>query len=195
VGADESSYLEDRADYELGRYVETKDFVVFMLACELGWIASKFVPPGTLADYTSILVAYHLFLVWLVISAVGETGVSLPVGSTILIHLACLAIALFLAMAQHFVPFFGIIRFSVALIAIFERGWLFSGKISKPKVQDLPDTSPKATATPKEYEEWLKYLAQRKHVIRAPGDSLKAEYEQWLLARRRAEQASPSSEG
>jgi hypothetical protein len=175
--------------------LEGKDLAVFMLACALGWLASSFIPEGAWAVYTSVLVAYHLFLAWLVITAEGETGVSLPVASTIVTHLACLAIIFPLGMARHFVPFFGVVRYGIAALAIFERGWLFSGRISKqPKMQNAPDTSPKVTGTPREYEEWLKYLAQRKQVARAPGVSLKAEYEQWLLARRSAEQAAPSSE-
>ena len=175
--------------------LEGKDLAVFMLACAFGWLASSFMPPGAWAVYTSILVAYHLFLVWLVITVEGETGVSLPVTSTILTHLACMAIIFPLGMARHFVPFFGIVRYGIAGLAIFERGWLFSGKISKPKVEEAQATTPAVTGTAKEYEEWLKYLAQRKQVARAPGSSLKAEYEQWLLARRRAEQSASSSDG
>jgi hypothetical protein len=174
--------------------LEGKDLAVFMLACALGWLASSFMPPGAWAVYTSILVAYHLFLVWLVITAEGETGISLPIGSTILTHLAYLAIIFPLGMSRHFVPFFGIVRYGIAGLAIFERGWLFSGKIRKPKVQEAQDTTPKVTGTAKEYEEWLKYLAQRKQTARAPGSSLKAEYEEWLLARRRNESSATLSD-
>ena len=174
--------------------LEGKDLAVFMLACALGWLASSFMPPGAWAVYTSILVAYHLFLGWLVITAEGETGVSLPVTSTILTHVACVAIIFPLGMARHFVPFFGIVRYSIAGLAIFERGWLFSGKIRKSNVEQAQVATPAVTGTAKDYEEWLKYLAQRKQIVRAPG-SLKAEYEQWLIARRRSEQSAPSSDG
>lgn len=136
--------------------------------------------------YVSILFSYHLFLGWLVITADHEGGFSLPVVPTILTHLACLAVILTFGMGHHFVPFFGILRFGIAGLAIFECRWLFSGKTKR--VQNLKDPglgkeAVLETATGEDYEAWLRYLSQRKANSRKAGTSVKDEYEQWLLAR------------
>ena len=54
-----------------------------------------------------------------------KAGISLPIGSTILTHLACLILIVPVGMAHH-LPFFGVFRFGIAGFAVFERGWLFS---------------------------------------------------------------------
>ncbi len=101
--------------------MEGKDVVAFMFAGLLGYLAATLVPAGAWAIYASILVSYHLFLGWLVATAEHKTGVSLPIASTILTHLACLALILTLGMGRHVVPFFGIFRYGIAALAIFER--------------------------------------------------------------------------
>lgn len=173
--------------------LEGKDVAAFVGACLIGYFAGSFLPEGAWAVYTSILVAYHAFLFWLVITAEHETGFSLPIASTILTHLACMVIILPLGMARHFLPFFGILRYGIASLAVFERGWLFSGKgSSAPKPQEAPTSQPIITASADDYQEWLRYLAQQKPGSRKIGSSLKAEYEQWLLARAASRSAQPS---
>lgn len=175
--------------------MEGKDIAAFMVAGVLGYLAGTLVPAGPWAIYTSILVSYHLFLGWLVVTAEHKTGVSLPIASTIVTHLACLALILAFGMARHAVPFFGFFRYGVAALAIFERGWLFSGISNQPKPQDAPSAAPVAVSTGDDYREWLRYLAQQKPASRKPGTSLKAEYEQWLLARAQNRPAEPSNDG
>lgn len=175
--------------------LEGKDVVAFMFSVVLGYLAGTFVPPGGWSVYVSILVSYHLFLAWLVITAEHEIGVSLPISSTILTHLACLALILPLGMGRHFVPFFGVLRYSIAALAIFERGWLFSGNAAKPKPQEIPIPTPVVSSTGEDYQEWLRYLAQQKSASFKPGTSLKAEYEQWVLARARSRNAEPPDGG
>jgi len=175
--------------------MEGKDVVAFMFAGLLGYLAATLVPAGAWAIYASILVSYHLFLGWLVVTAEHKTGVSLPIASTILTHLACLALILTLGMGRHVVPFFGIFRYGIAALAIFERGWLFSGNNNQPKHQDVPSTTPIVIASGDDYQEWLRYLAHQKTTSRRLGTSLKAEYEQWLLTRAQNRPAEPSPDG
>jgi hypothetical protein len=157
-------------------------------------MTSTLVPKGPWANYTFILVFYHLFLAWLVIDADHKTGVSLPIVSTILTHLACLAIILFYGMGQDVIPFYGILRFGVIALAIFERNWLFSAnpaKLADEKKKENPVSAENkaaaaraiATATGEDHEAWIQYLAQRDPRLRKPGMSVKDEYEQWLVAR------------
>jgi hypothetical protein len=76
-----------------------------------------------------MLISYHLFLGWLVITAEHEPGFSLPVVSTIFTHICCLVVILCVPTVRHIVPFFSVIRIGVTYIAVFERDWLFkSGK-------------------------------------------------------------------
>jgi hypothetical protein len=133
-----------------------------------------------------------------------ETGFSLPIGSTIVTHVACLAVVVCFALGRGHIPFFGWIRLFVPALAPFEVRWLFSGnknrKTDKPvpvskqeaeKKAALVASAVAAAATVDDYEEWLKYLAQPKRPPRKPGMTVQDEYKQWLLARARARVAPP----
>lgn len=174
--------------------MEGKDIVGFVFATLLGYLAGTVVPAGLWAIYTSILVSYHLFLVWLVLTADQEGGVSLPLASTIVTHLACIAVILPLGLGRHVIPFFGVFRFGIAGLAIFERGWLFSGNNKKPKEQEVPSVAPVLSTSGDDYQDWLRYLAQQKSGSRKVGASLKAEYEQWMLARAQSRPGEPSED-
>src|ERR1700738_5161081 len=142
--------------------LEGPDIAAFFASSLLGYLAGTLVPDGAPAVYTSILVSYHLFLAWLVIATEHKTGVSLPIASTIVTHLACLAIVIPLGMGRHYIPFFGIFRYAIASLAIFERGWLFSGKSQETKREEVPLTAAIITSTADDYQEWQRYLAQQK---------------------------------
>jgi hypothetical protein len=163
--------------------LEGRDIVGFVLANLLGLLAGTLVPDGAWAIYTSILVSYHIFLAWLIVLDDHKKGVSLPIASTVVTHVACLALVLPLGMGRHYIPFFGIFRYAIAALAIFERGWLFSGEATQPTPQAAPSTMPIPVDTAEDYQDWLRHLAQQKPGARKLGSSLKAEYEQWLLAR------------
>lgn len=187
--------------------IQGKDAIPFVIAGVIGYFAGRLVPDHDWAVYTSILVSYHLFLAWLVFSGDKDAGVSLGIVSTILTHAACLFLAIAVTMARHYIPFFGVLRFGISSIAVFERGWLFSGGKARPRAkmneaQPAPvkaaveaqpaQTSVIATATGQDHEEWLRYLASRNPTHRRAGLSMSQEYEQWLQARmknRAAEQA------
>ena len=171
--------------------LEGKDFAAFVVAGLLGYFSASLVPAGTWAALTSILVSYHLFLAWLVITAENKAAVSLPIFSTIATHLACLVLILPLALASHFVPFFGIFRYGIAGLAIFERGWLFTGNTVQYRSEESPAT-PIVADSAEDYQEWLNYLAKQSPASRKPGSSLKEEYARWLLARAQNRPAVPS---
>lgn len=175
--------------------MEGKDIAAFVFAGLFGYLVGSLIHDVSWSVYVSILVSYHLFLAWLVITADHEGGFSLPILSTILTHLACLALILTLGMGHNFVPFFGILRFGIAGLAVFECRWLFSGKARQaqtPKNQDVPKEVVLEGATGADYEEWLRHLSQRKVSSRIAGTSVKDEYEQWLLARAKKRTAQPS---
>ena len=188
--------------------IQGKDAIPFVIAGVIGYFAGRLVPDHDWAVYTSILVSYHLFLAWLVLTGDNEAGVSLGILSTILTHAACLFLAVAVTMARHYIPFFGVIRFGISSIAVFERGWLFSGGKPKARVEQAQPEPVKAaaaaevqpaqvsiiaSATGQDHEDWLRYLASRNPTHRRAGLSMSQEYEQWLQARmknRSAEQAA-----
>jgi hypothetical protein len=171
--------------------LDGKDIVAFMVAGLLGYLLASLLPPGTWAILTFILVSYHLFLAWLVITAENRAGVSLPVLSTIATHLACLVLIVVLGLALRFVPFFGIFRYGIVGLAVFERGWLFTENTVQYKSEE-PSSAPAITDNAEDYQEWLNYLAKQSPASRKPGSSLKEEYSRWLLARAQNRSAVPS---
>jgi hypothetical protein len=173
--------------------LDGKDIVAFVIAGLLGYLSASLVPAGTWAVLTSILVSYHLFLAWLVITAENKARVSLPIYSTIATHLACLALVVPLALANRFIPLFGILRYGIVGLAIFERGWLFAEDNVQYRSQESP-ASPIITDTAEDYQEWLNYLAKQSPGSRKPGSSLKEEYGRWLLARAQDRPTVPSNE-
>jgi hypothetical protein len=181
--------------------LEGIDLFAFVVSNLIGFVAGiYFLPNFTLSFFASILISFHLFLAWLVITAKHDTGFSLPIISTISTHLACLVLVVAIGFGRY-IPFFGFIRFCVPAIALFERNWLFKGHktntnkpapISKQKAAEKAATvanAVAATVTVDDYEEWLKYLAQPGRPPRKPGMSVQDEYKQWLLARARAKVA------
>ncbi len=169
-----------------------KDVVAFVLCSIVGYFLASLLPPGAMAIYTSILVSYHLFLAWLVIDHDHKAGISLPIASTLLTHGACVFLVVLYAMGRHYIPFFGVLRYSVVGLAIFERNWLFSAPttVSQPKVEPKP--KPVVDSTGDDYQAWLNLLAARKPDMRRPGASLQAEYEQFVQARARNRVAAAS---
>ncbi len=100
--------------------------IVFLICSWIGYLLGHYLPEPW-ASYVSILVSYHLFLAWLVITAEQEGGLSLPVLPTILTHAACLALLIGLAMGRRAVPILGLVGIFVPGLAPFESNWLFSG--------------------------------------------------------------------
>jgi hypothetical protein len=173
---------------------------VYLICTVLGFIAGFFLPFAWY-PYDSILVSYHLYLIWLVMTAEHETGFSLPIVSTIFTHLACLIVVIGLPILRHHIPFFWLIRYLIPAIAPFEVTWLFSGEMKKKEAQVKTQATTQATAaaavpapeaTADEYQEWLHYLAQPNRPTKKPGLSIKDEHEQWLIARAKAKSGNTS---
>jgi len=180
-----------------------KNGVVYMICAVIGYAIAHFLPPGLWAIFAYLLITYHLFLAWLVVTAEHKVGISLPIGMTILTHTACLAVVVCFAMGRNTIPFFGLIRLFVPALAPFEVEWLFKARNQNTTDKAVPvskdDAAQKAAAvanavaaaaTIDDYQEWLKYLAQPNRPPRKPGMSVQDEYKQWLLARARSRVAS-----
>jgi hypothetical protein len=174
--------------------LEGPDAAAFTVACILGFFAGRVVPAGAWSNNVTILVSYHLFFAWLLVSAEKKTGIFPPITSIIVTHLACIAIVLPLAIGGRRLRFFSVFRYGIASLALFERGWLFSGKTGEPKREQIPTPTPAVVvaSTADDFQEWQRYLAQQKPGSRKMGSSLKTEYEQWLLARAKDRPTEPA---
>lgn len=158
--------------------------LVYVLCAVIGFVAGHLFLEGDWAVFVSILVAYHLFLGYLVLTAEHKAGFSLPVGSTIMTHIACLAIVACLGIGGRYIPFFSLIGLCVPALAPFECNWLFStGKEGQAAKTTAPLNTAFAEANREDYAEWMNFVVKQKPPFPRPGSTLPAEYERWLNAR------------
>ena len=115
--------------------LDPKDIFAFAVSALIGFFAGSLVPDPAWSIYTAILISYHIFLVWLVVSGDQQAGLSLPIGHTIMTHVCCVFVVVALGFGRHHIPFFGFFRYGIVAIAIFERGWLFSTSSNAPKYE------------------------------------------------------------
>lgn len=189
----------------------SKNGPAFIISSLIGFVVARYLFEGAWATYAYILISYHLFLAWLVITAEHEKGFSLPIFSTIVTHLACLTIVVGVTVGRHYIPFFGLIRYFIPAMAPFERDWVFKG--SKKTVESAEKKEPAKPAKPaktaaavhlvsvdtalseatlEDHDAWLRHLSQPNRPLKRAGLSVKEEYQQWLVARVSARQAAAS---
>lgn len=152
------------------KFVKPAYLIAFLISALVGYFVASLFPAGPWTPYISMLVFYHLFLTWLVIDAPHKAGLSLPIVSAVLTHLALLVLILSYCMGlsaieanrniyQNLYAFvvslgvglddakiFGLLRFGIIALAFFERDWLFKGSTKK-KEKNAPapktvDSSP-----------------------------------------------------
>ena len=94
--------------------------------------------------------------------------------------------------ADHMLRLVKGIACSVAVLAVFERRWLFNSEArEKPSPQPAPSPVASAVrAAGDDTVEWERYLAAHRQSF-APGTSIKAEYEKWLVARYKNQPPAP----
>lgn len=181
--------------------------LVFLACAGLGYLIGYFFGDGPWVTYISMMVTYHLYLGFLLITAEHEAGLSMPIGQTILTHAACLAVIIGLGMGRHAIPFFSIIRLFVPGIAPFEVKWLFGGEQKKKAALEAAIGQPAATSkrlgvvappapvapvtSAGDYEAFLKLMHEGgKRPFRKPGISVKQEFELWAAAQAKARAAA-----
>ena len=65
-------------------FLASKNGAAFIVSSLIGFVVARYLFEGAWAIFAYILISYHLFLVWLVITAEHETGFSLPIFTTFL---------------------------------------------------------------------------------------------------------------
>ncbi len=158
-------------------------YAAFLIFTLVGYIIGHYLLTGLPAIFASLLISYHLFLIFLIIIRERETGLSLPIGMSIVTHAAFLAILVGLGVGRHYIPFFGIIRYLTPSLAPFEADWLFSGGAKKKLRAGKP--VPVFAGSAQDYEEFLQYLGQKHRRFSKPGRSVQEEQVFWMADRSR----------
>lgn len=132
--------------------LEATDAGAFVVSCLLGYFAGTLPPPGTLAIFTTLLVAYHLFLAWLVFGSRYHIAAPSSIIAMLVTHGCCVVLVTApVMMARNVVPFFDLFRYAMVGFALFERSWLFSGSdIRQAAKQALVMPEPRRQLTPKQ---------------------------------------------
>ena len=106
-------------------FMKTGDWLALIVCAALGFLAGHFVPAGWWSIFVSMLISYHLFLGWLVFSAERKMEMARPLSYPAIIHLTCLMLIVLIGAARFIVPHFEVFCGGVAVLAFFERDWLF----------------------------------------------------------------------
>jgi hypothetical protein len=98
----------------------------------IGFLIGRLLGSGAVAAYTSLMIAYHLYLVFLIYRKERESGMKLAfVGRTFLIHLGCLVPLICLAVVRQYIPVFVFVRLLTLVLAFAEAKWLFKGQVEE----------------------------------------------------------------
>jgi hypothetical protein len=159
-------------------------YLAYLISSLIGFAVGHYLLDGAPAAYASILIAYHLFLCYLVVTAEREKGLSLPIGQTIMTHLAFLGLVIGIAFARRHIPFFGLIRYLIPALAPFETQWLFGGK--EKMIRTTDEEQPRThlyETTAEDHEAFREYLLHPKRSFRKPGMTVDDEFRAWLADR------------
>jgi hypothetical protein len=115
------------------RFLDWKqeDIVAFVMSGVLGYLVGASLSVYSWHGYVGALVAYHIFLGWLLFSADGRNRPVLSTVGTIVTHLACLAVVISLVSLRTHSVIWLYMRYGVALLAFFEKEWVFGGVAKK----------------------------------------------------------------
>ena len=160
-------------------FIKLGDFLALLVCAALGYLAGLYVPHGWPSILTTMLVSYHLFLAWLVLSADKDLETIRSLGYAASIHIACMVLIVALGSGRLFIPGFNLICTAIALLAYFERGWIF-----EPRRAEIPEAEEPIASSGEEYRAWLAHVAEEGPQDSGLHGSRKQEFEEWLRARR-----------
>lgn len=164
--------------------------VVYVLCDAVGFLVAYLLPDGPWTPYLPLMIAYHLFLIFLIVSlAVSDEqkiGLSMPIPMIVITHLAFLGALIGVVFGREYVPFFGFVRYALPALAPFEAQWLFEGKRKDRSTEERP--LPAGTA--EDYDQFLKYMREKDRRFMQPGRSVHDEFAAWSAdrAKRRSAQ-------
>lgn len=106
-------------------FIRTTDWLALIVAGAIGYAAGLLAPTGWWSILISMLISYHVFLGWLVLTAKKKLEVMRPLSYAAMSHVACLVVIVSLGSGRIVVPHFDVVCCGVSVLAYFERDWLF----------------------------------------------------------------------
>lgn len=167
----------------------------YLISALIGFAIGHYLLQGATAAFASILISYHLYLLFLVLMAKLEKGFSLPVGQTILTHLAFLLVVIGLPYMRAQIPFFSLIGLLIPGLAPFETMWLFSGQAQTARKAEELKPVDTASATSEDHREFVAYLRNGHRPFRKPGGTVDDEFRAWLADRAKKKAAAGNMVG
>ncbi|HUX45682.1 MAG TPA: hypothetical protein VMV57_13100 [Terracidiphilus sp.] len=159
----------------------------FLASGIIGLFIGTYLLPGAAGSYVSILVAYHLFLAFLIYLADRKQGLSLTIPLAVIVHLVVLGFLVGIAFLHNHLPLFGFISFFAIAFAPVESHWFFPGSgfalpnlIATAELPALPDDY---VPTDEDQEAFKSYLRQKDRPFRKNGFSIEDEFRLWLANR------------
>lgn len=169
-------------------------YAAFLASSFIGYVIGHYLLDGAAAAYASVLISYHLYLALLVIFALQEKGFAMPLGMTMMMHIAFVAFLIGFAYARAHIPFFGLLSLLVPALAPFEAKWLF-GESAPKKIETTESHVVAApTATIDDHEAFRAHLKESHRPFRKPGISVDEEFNLWLADRAKKRAAATQSE-
>jgi hypothetical protein len=181
------------------RELEAMKIFAYVISSLIGYAIGHYLLQGAVAAFASILISYHLYLVYLVLTAKHEKGLSFPIGQAILTHAAFLVVLLGLPFLRHQIPFFSLLSLLVPGLAPFETQWLFSGPgpVFKKVDEQKPAVPVVTEVTSEDQQEFVQYLRQAHRPFKKARMTIDDEFKAWHADRvkKRAEAAAGAAPG
>jgi hypothetical protein len=160
-------------------------WIGFIVSSLIGFVIGHYLLDGAPAAYASILISYHLYLIFLVVLVIREEkGLAMPLSQALLTHMAFLGILIGLPYMREQIPLFGLLRLLVPGLAPFESKWLFSRAGASEKKVEADASIDMHQATNEDHDAFREYLKREHRPFRKPGWSLNQEFNAWLNDRR-----------
>jgi|HubBroStandDraft_4_1064222.scaffolds.fasta_scaffold142215_1 hypothetical protein len=131
--------------------LKRKDTWALLISSLIGFFIVRSLPGQNWAVYASALLAYHLFLGWLVFTREKKDRPSHSIAAAIATHLGFVVLVVVLVAVLQQFPQLNLVRLVIAAIAVFERWFLLSPPAHRRKEEaaaDLPGLQPDTTAHP-----------------------------------------------
>jgi hypothetical protein len=112
-----------------------RDVGALLIFCLLGFLVGCIIPDPTWAIYSSVLIAYHCSLGWLVFMGDERARRTLPIPATVGIHVVFVILVVVLVASRHHIPRFGMLPIPLAAIGI----WILSCAVGQEPSEVEPD--------------------------------------------------------
>ena len=99
-------------------FTKISDWLALIAAAAMGFLAGLFVPAGSWSIFASMLISYHLFLDWLVLTSEKKIEMVRPFSYPATLHFASIVVIGSLGTARFIVPHFELFCGGVAVLAL-----------------------------------------------------------------------------